>query len=1337
MGLRSLCFTVLLALGLLASGGRPVAQTCDVYGYSGDCLSIDPLGPIVDGPVDGFAFRYDHSVVSNESSIVVYGGHDKLSNVDRGKGNQILSLGIGSQNDTWLMVSTSASYGRYDHTSIVYEGSMYVFGGASGVDPVSDSYTHVLLEFSSVTDPGVNVPATSKCTSWKILLYSKEAICEERQSPSTTWARGCHSAVIFGSQMVVFGGRNNEANSLSDTLMIDLWERQRAREPNETVKELNWTTIATSGDRPAARYDHSAVLHAGEMFVFGGVSSDPGKSIIIYNDLIVLLLAAGASQWRWTNVMSLGSKTDAPAPRHKHTANMYLNYMLVFGGRDNSDAYLNDMYFFNLEKQSNGAFASWQKVKYTGVLNGEPENRADHASAVVGDKLYITGGSSSFGAIKSVEIYPLCGCGLCTPGQYANNYSCINCPDGFHNEVFGAPNKSSCIACKPGYFSKIRKGYGAKQCDPCGTGKFTNDSAMNKCIPCAIGKYSNRLAAADCPSCEIGRYSNEEGLPTCKLCQKGRFNPRTNRVKPCQECYASTYNDFRGKSNCTICPYRDMFSRQGAIAVDECQFCIQKRFCRLSDGLCHGNRDPRSTCNKCIGGTFRGERGVCIPCPPNSKSAGHVVEGLFKIGICIYLFAIPLLLAHEDDYDYPGQVHGTAFDKRISWVSFHSNLVRHMQILFILVNTNENPVLRFESKRSFATHSSYMVAINIFNFQYLPWSMSWVQCNFESTARVGFIVDHFYAPFFYLSTMILVYACRRFRNYIEVVDVDTELWVLSRAIRNVFFNSFFAVVLLGVLGLLDCVKDPAGRNEKSSLRLDGLECILGNSFSWQYTIVALAFVYVLGVAIVFPLLRCWQKRKSGYGAWNENPASVYSVHDQLKNIRTIALAMLGFGNLIDEELKPVLQATSLLFFWLILCFKNGDWVCKHARERKRGNRGVGECAVEESCLLRNIGCEKKRCNFVQQFNFVYFLLELGLCVTYWQSKVPSDMFFAADVLLIVAILVPLVFVALKTSRFIWCQHRAQQSVSGSFPETGEDVRVVMFHKPLNLVIFSPFGTVLMGSMVSVFAVRYIQALLITVMYIVLLGLRAIFHLFMTNDDERQYNFSSTCANILKIEIQKSTVACRNAFHCGVGFCRASLKIFGARLFDEDDAHSEKLWREEKQTKGHPFGTTPNDQGVDSVLFNGKIVRRQPKPQKELEFIELRADVPVEEHESYFGIWGTPPQFQDHEDDEEEGSLMSISLQQRQPENAAAAPKTKDQGTGETTKLKMIAEDAKEHRDREAHDTRVRAAKLEKLKAAREANTYMHLARLEVEKDRKKAADKLKKEKKKGEQGGKI
>ena len=70
-------------------------------------------------------------------------------------------------------------------------------------------------------------------------------------------------------------------------------------------------------------------------------------------------------------------------------------------------------------------------------------------------------------------------------------------------------------------------------------------------------------------------------------------------------------------------------------------------------------------------------------------------------------------------------------------------------------------------------------------------------------------------------------------------------------------------------------------------------------------------------------------------------------------------------------------------------------------------------------------------------------------------------------------------------------------------------------------------------------------------------------------------------------------------------------------------------------------------------------------------------------------------------------------------------------------MKMIAEDAKEHRDREAHDTRVRAAKLEKLKAAREANTYMHLARLEVEKDRKKAADKLKKEKKKGEQGGKI
>ena len=58
--------------------------------------------------------------------------------------------------------------------------------------------------------------------------------------------------------MYVFGGQDDDNNKLND-----LWELDIASE--------RWTQIKTSGYEPHPRSGHSANVHNGKMYVFGGI----------------------------------------------------------------------------------------------------------------------------------------------------------------------------------------------------------------------------------------------------------------------------------------------------------------------------------------------------------------------------------------------------------------------------------------------------------------------------------------------------------------------------------------------------------------------------------------------------------------------------------------------------------------------------------------------------------------------------------------------------------------------------------------------------------------------------------------------------------------------------------------------------------------------------------------------------------------------------------------------------------------------------------------------------------------------------------------------------------
>jgi Kelch motif/Galactose oxidase, central domain len=98
----------------------------------------------------------------------------------------------------------------------------------------------------------------------------------------------------------------------------------------------------------------------------------------------VLTLYSVKSDWQVVN-----AKGPVPSSRHSHTANLYKDTAVVFGGADGSQ-FFGDVFTYHFPT------ATWtqQTTKGSG-----PSPRANHASVVVGSKLYVIGGNDASGVL--------------------------------------------------------------------------------------------------------------------------------------------------------------------------------------------------------------------------------------------------------------------------------------------------------------------------------------------------------------------------------------------------------------------------------------------------------------------------------------------------------------------------------------------------------------------------------------------------------------------------------------------------------------------------------------------------------------------------------------------------------------------------------------------------------------------------------------------------------------------------------------------------------------------------------------------------------------------------
>jgi N-acetylneuraminic acid mutarotase len=244
--------------------------------------------------------RSYHSAVMWKEKMVIFGGQD---------------LREGPQAGLWTLEISQFDQGEWEesgivteplcrHSAVIKNDLMYVFAGTDG----NNEYNTTIV---------INLSTSSV----------RKIIPDNKSTPPPL---DSHSAVLYedgtACWMIVFGGFA-VGQRVSSVYSLNL--------NNEKWKLAH----TTSG--PRSRSNHSAVVYKEHMFTFGG-TNDEGEKM---NDMWKLDLRTYA----WEELRTSG---DVPSSRSGHSAVMFNDLMIVFGGMKDITKETNDMYTFNIESNT-------------------------------------------------------------------------------------------------------------------------------------------------------------------------------------------------------------------------------------------------------------------------------------------------------------------------------------------------------------------------------------------------------------------------------------------------------------------------------------------------------------------------------------------------------------------------------------------------------------------------------------------------------------------------------------------------------------------------------------------------------------------------------------------------------------------------------------------------------------------------------------------------------------------------------------------------------------------------------------------------------------------------
>jgi len=312
------------------------------------------------------------------TTAYIFGGFD-----GRNRFNDMRALGLAGESKRWLHVVANRSTqnppkNRFGHTAVVYENSMYVFGGWDGHETLSDLY-----EYLFGTNEWINLPPRG----------------------SAPKPRYRHSAVIGGTKMFVFGGVDKTQTRYVDFHVFDCVAR-------------TWTQLETGGNVPSARTFHRAVMHRGYMYILGGFDgrrqndtyrikvlsaeqeriqeqrNNVARNGALTNGAASAAAAGAATRgtesmnavmpedfWQWIHIT--GERGDKYTPRTGHAVVVWNDHFYLFGGTDET-ARQNDIYQYDIPGNR------WDKVIPSGGV--VPASRSGSKGVVYRDYVYFFGG---------------------------------------------------------------------------------------------------------------------------------------------------------------------------------------------------------------------------------------------------------------------------------------------------------------------------------------------------------------------------------------------------------------------------------------------------------------------------------------------------------------------------------------------------------------------------------------------------------------------------------------------------------------------------------------------------------------------------------------------------------------------------------------------------------------------------------------------------------------------------------------------------------------------------------------------------------------------------------
>lgn len=249
---------------------------------------------------------------------------------------------------------------RYHHSAVVFQDSMFVFGGYTG-DIYSNSNLrnkNDLYEYKFTTSQWIN---------W-----------EDKVVGDLPPARSAHGAVIYDNRLWIFAGYDGHMR-LNDMWCIDL-----------LASQPQWVQVDQIGDNPPTCCNFPVAVVEDSMFVFSGQSGAK-----ITNKLYQFLFR----EKRWVRIRTehLVQASSPPQRRYGHTMVAYRHSLYVYGGA--ADGILdNVVHCFDVDTRA------WSVI-HPAEGSEVPCGRVFHSAAVWNNSMYIFGGTIDSLSNRSGDLF--------------------------------------------------------------------------------------------------------------------------------------------------------------------------------------------------------------------------------------------------------------------------------------------------------------------------------------------------------------------------------------------------------------------------------------------------------------------------------------------------------------------------------------------------------------------------------------------------------------------------------------------------------------------------------------------------------------------------------------------------------------------------------------------------------------------------------------------------------------------------------------------------------------------------------------------------------------------